>query len=130
VLAGEYAYVSGQVPVRDGKPAFIGKLGAAISIEDGQEAARLCALNGLAALSSSLGSLDRVTRVLKLTAFVASAEGFTEQPQVANGASQLLIDLFGHNARPARAAVGVAELPGGVPVEVEMIALVQSQGRR
>lgn len=120
------AYVSGQVPMRDGQMVYTGKLGAEVSLEDGQEAARICLLNALAALSHSLGSGESVERVLKMTVFVASAPGFSEQPKVANAASQLLIDVFGEEQRPARSAVGVAELPMGCPVEIEVVAAVQT----
>lgn len=129
VRQGPTAYVSGQVPMRDGKLVAKGKLGAEVSVEQGQEAARVCVLNALSALQHSLGATETVERVLKMTVFVASAAGFSDQPQVANGASQLLIDIFGEDQRPARSAVGVAELPLGCPVEVEIIAAIQS-GRR
>ncbi|MCK9521178.1 MAG: RidA family protein [Dehalococcoidia bacterium] len=121
VQTGSLLFVSGQIPVADGKVARRGKCGADVSVEEGQELARLCTLNGLAAVRAHLGTLDRVVRVVRVGGFVASAEGFTEQPLVVNGASQLLIDVFGEEGRHARAAVGVAELPLGVPVEVEFL---------
>ena len=124
VVAGPFAFVSGQVPAADGSPIWSGKLGREVSVEEGQLAARRCALQALAALRAELGSLDRIRRIAKVTVFVASAEGFTEQPKVANGASDLLAEVFGDEGRHARAAVGVAELPLGVPVEVELIAEV------
>ena len=121
VRTGDLLYISGQVPLVDGNLTTRGKLGAGISIEQGQELARRCAINALGIVRKELGSLDRVVRAVKVTGYVASAENFTSQPQVINGASQLLIDVFGEHGRHARAAVGMAELPGGAPVEVEFI---------
>jgi enamine deaminase RidA (YjgF/YER057c/UK114 family) len=120
------AYVSGQLPRVDGGLSAVGKLGAEVSLEQAQEAARLCILHGLACLKQALGSLDAVERVLKLTGFVASASGFTQQPVVIDAASRLLTDLFGENGRHARSAVGVAELPRNSPVEIEMILAVRA----
>jgi enamine deaminase RidA (YjgF/YER057c/UK114 family) len=122
VVAGSFAYVSGQVPLSEGAPLWQGRLGDALDTAAGVEAARRCAVQSLAALRAELGSLDRVRRIVKVTVFVASAPGFGEQPKVANGASDLLAEVFGESGRHARSAVGVAELPLGVPVEVEMIA--------
>ena len=124
VVHGDVAYVSGQVPSKDGQLLVKGKLGDSVTVEEGQMAARQCVLNALAALSGALGSIDRVAQVVKMTVFVASADGFSDQPQVANGASQLLIDIFGMDQRPARSAIGVAELPLGCPVEVEVTAAI------
>lgn len=121
VQSGSLLFVSGQIPLVEGKPAALGKLGEGVSIEQGQELARICTLNGLAIVRGHLGSLDRVVRAVRVGGFVASAAGFTAQPLVVNGASQLLIDIFGEAGRHARAAVGVAELPLGVPVEVEFL---------
>jgi enamine deaminase RidA (YjgF/YER057c/UK114 family) len=120
-VAGGLAFVAGQIPIEDGRVLLAGKLGREVSIEDAQAAARRCALQGLAALREALGSLDRITGVVKLDVFVASAEGFTDQPKVGNGASDVLVELFGDEGRHARAAVGVAELPLGAAVEVAMI---------
>ena len=121
VRTGDLVYVSGQVPLVDGKPSHLGRLGAEVGLEDGVAAARTCAVNVLAALKAELGALARVRRVVKVTVFVASEPGFTDQPKVANGASELLGGVFGEAGRHARAAVGVAALPLGVPVEVEAI---------
>lgn len=118
------AFVAGQVPLDEGTPMATGKLGAEVSLEQGQALARRCALQGVAALQAELGSLDAVKRILKVTVFVASADGFTDQPKVANGASDALAEVFGDAGKHARAAVGVSELPLGVPVEVELIAEV------
>jgi enamine deaminase RidA (YjgF/YER057c/UK114 family) len=119
-LSGKLVVVSGQVSVKDGKPEFVGKLGREISISDGQQAARLCALNILAHLQIACGGdLDRVTRVLRLGGFVNCTADFTNMPQVVNGASDLMVEVFGDAGRHARAAVGVNSLPLGVAVEVE-----------
>jgi enamine deaminase RidA (YjgF/YER057c/UK114 family) len=123
-LMGELAYVSGQTPIVDGEILHPGHLGDQVSVEQGQEAARRCALQALSALKEALGSLDRVRGIVQVTVFVASAPGFTEQPKVANGASDLLVGVFGETGRHARAAVGVAELPLGAAVEVTVLAKV------
>ena len=124
VVAGGLAFVAGQVASSEGKLLFEGKLGEALGVEEGMQAARRCALQAMAALRSALGSLGRVQRIVKLTVFVASAPGFAEQHKVANGASDLFGEVFGELGRHARSAVGVAELPLGAPVEVEAIAEV------
>lgn len=121
VISGSLAFVSGQVAMSEGEVMWPGKAGSDVSVDDATRAARRCALQALAALRAELGSLDRVARMLKATVFVASAPGFTDQPKVANGASDLLADVFGEAGRHARAAVGVAELPLGAPVELELI---------
>jgi enamine deaminase RidA (YjgF/YER057c/UK114 family) len=123
-LVGGQAFVSGQVPLENGLPTAVGKLGADVTIEEGQSAARRCALQALAALRDALGSLDRVRAIARLDVFVASAPGFTDQPKVANGASDVLVEVFGEEGRHARASVGVSELPLGVPVEVAVVAVV------
>lgn len=121
VIAGEFLLVSGQIPVEAGVLRHLGKVGADISIEDAREAARIATVNALAAARSAAGSLDRVDRVARLTVYVASASGFVEQPQVANAASELLRDVFGPECGiGARSAIGVAELPAGACVEVEL----------
>lgn len=121
VVSGNHVYVSGQLPFVDGVLQHTGYLGAEITVEQGYELSRIAALNGLAAIDSVIGSLDRVTQVVKLGGFVASAAGFTQQPAVINGASELLGDVFGKAGLHARAAVGVAELPMGTPVELDLI---------
>jgi enamine deaminase RidA (YjgF/YER057c/UK114 family) len=122
---GNLAYVSGQGPTIKGIPVFTGKVGADLSIEQGQEAARACVLNALSVLHKSIGSLERVKNVVKILGFVASAPGFGEQPKVVNGGSQLLIDVFGEAGRHARSAIGANELPGNIPVEIEFIFEVE-----
>jgi enamine deaminase RidA (YjgF/YER057c/UK114 family) len=124
VRTGSLVYVSGQVPLVDGKPSHLGHLGDDVGVEDGRAAARNCAINELAALKAELGELSQVKRVVKVTGFVASAPGFTDMPQVVNAASELFGEAFGDAGRHARAAVGVAALPLGVPVEVEAIVEV------
>ena len=121
VRTGNLLFVSGQVPFKDGKPILTGKLGAGVSIDDAAALARQCALQALAVVRAELGSLDRVVRVVRVGGFVASAEGFIDHPRVVNGASQLLLDVFGEAGRSARVAIGLAELPFGVPVEVEFL---------
>src|SRR6187402_2782476 len=123
VQSGSYVYVSGQLPLVEGKLPYVGKVGAEVTAEQGAELARLCALNALAAIEALVG-LGRVVKIVKVTGFVASAAGFTGQPAVVNGASQLFGDVLGEQGRHARSAVGVAELPLGAPVEVEVIAEV------
>lgn len=120
-VVGRLAYVSGQVPLVDGRPLHPGKVGDTVTIEQGAEAARRCALQALSALRAALGSLDLVTGIVQVTAFVASGTAFTDQPKVANGASELLVEVFGEAGRHSRVAVGVAELPLGVPVEIAVI---------
>jgi enamine deaminase RidA (YjgF/YER057c/UK114 family) len=121
-VTGGVAYVSGQVPMAEGKLMWEGKLGDDLDVAAGADAARRCAVQVLSVLRAELGSLDRVKGIVKLGVFVASAPGFTDQPKVANGASDLLVEVFGDSGRHARTAVGVPELPLGAPVEVEVVA--------
>jgi enamine deaminase RidA (YjgF/YER057c/UK114 family) len=125
VVHGGIAYVSGQLPKEDGEVRIIGKVGADIDIDAAQQAARICILQGLSCLKAALGTLDRIDRVLKVTGFVASAPGFTQQPRVIDAASSLLAAIFEERGRHARSAVGVIELPRGTPVEIEMIVAVK-----
>jgi enamine deaminase RidA (YjgF/YER057c/UK114 family) len=122
VRSGVYVYTSGQLPTVDGKLPAVGKVGDEVSASD---VARTCALNALAAAASVAGGLDQIRRIVKVTGFVASAAGFSGQPQVVNGASELLLEVFGEDGKHARSAVGVAELPLNAPVEVELIAEVR-----
>lgn len=123
-LMGELAFVSAQIAAEAGAVLHPGHLGAEVSVEQGQESARRCALQSLSALKSALGSLDRVRGIVQVTVFVASAPGFTAQSTVANGASDLLVQVFGEAGKHARAAIGVAELPLGASVEVAVLAKV------
>jgi enamine deaminase RidA (YjgF/YER057c/UK114 family) len=125
LVAGGFAFVAGQVALEDGRPMWTGRLGDELDVPAGAEAARRCALQALSALRHELGSLDRVRRIVRVGVFVASAAGFTDQPKVANGASDLLAQVFGEAGRHARVAVGVSELPLGAPVEVELLAEVE-----
>ncbi|KAA0024472.1 RidA family protein [Antrihabitans cavernicola] len=124
VRSGSFVYTSGQLPMIDGKLQFSGKVGADVSPDDAKAAAQTCALNALAAVHDAVG-LDAVVRIVKVVGFVASAEGFTGQPQVINGASEFLGSVFGDAGVHSRSAVGVSELPLGAPVEVELIAEVR-----
>lgn len=127
VRTGDLVFASGQTPTIDGVLQLEGRLGEAVSLEQGRSAARLAALNCIAEVRGLLGSLDRVARVVKLTGYVASAPGFGQQPAVINGASEVIEEVFGAAGRHARAAVGVAALPGGAPVEVELIVEVRPE---
>jgi enamine deaminase RidA (YjgF/YER057c/UK114 family) len=123
VRSGSFVYTSGQLPMLEGTLAATGKVGAAVSAEQAQDLARMCALNALAAIDALVG-LDAVVRIVKVVGYVASAPDFTGQPAVVNGASLLLGEVFGEAGRHARSAVGVAVLPLDAPVEVELIVEV------
>lgn len=122
--SGNTLYVSGHGPFQDGKLAYRGKVGRELTVEQGYQAARITMLNCLGSVQAALGDLDKVTQILKLLGMVASEEGFSQQPQVINGASDLLVELYGDRGRHARSAVGLFMLPGGMPVEIEMIVEV------
>ncbi len=124
VQTGSYVYTSGQLPMRDGTLILTGKVGDELTAEEGVECAQQCALNGLAAVKSLVGDLSRVVRVVKIVVFVASSAGFTGQPGIANGASDLVGKVFGDAGQHARSAVGVSVLPLDAPVEVEMVVEV------
>ena len=124
VRTGPYVYTAGQLPIVDGQLLATGKVGAGVSVGEASALARTCALNALAAVASVTGGLSAVRRIVKVVGFVASAPDFTEQAQVINGASELLIEVFGEAGRHARSAVGMAVLPRDSPVEVELIAEV------
>lgn len=122
---GNLVMTSGQVPVVKGEMKYVGKVGKDLSEEEAQKAAQVCALNCLAAIKSVTGSLDAIEEVLKLTVFINSADGFTAQPKVANGASELIGKIFGEKGLHVRSAVGVNELPLNAAVEIEMIVRVK-----
>lgn len=124
VKAGNLLFVSGMLPIENGKVAVTGKVGGEVSVEEGRNAARLAALNALAVIEKYAGGFANVRRIVKVTGYINSAPGFTSQPQVLDGASELLSKLFGDDGRHARAAVGVAELPAAAAVEIEMICEV------
>ena len=119
VISKDHAYVSGQISIWNGEVKFMGQLGAGMALEDGKAAARLCGLNIIAQLQAALGDLDRVVRCVKLNVYVNSTADFIEQPKVANGVSDLMVEVFGETGKHARAAIGVAQLPFGVAVEVD-----------
>ena len=123
-VVGDLAWVAAQIPMQDGAVTVVGKVGGEVTIDDANAGARRCALQALAALQAALGTLDRVKGIVKLDVFVASATGFTDHPKVANGASDLMVEVFGDEGRHARAAVGVPELPLGAAVEVALIVQV------
>ena len=119
-------FTAGQLPFENGELRITGKVGDAVSADEAYEAARLCALNGLAAAAAEAGGLNGIGRVVKVTGFVASAPGFNAQPRVVNGASDLIGELFGEAGLHARSAVGVAELPLDSPVEVELVVELEA----
>lgn len=124
VRVGDLLFLSGVLPSRDGQLVMTGKLGAGLSIEQGRQAAQLAVLNALAIIKAEVGSLDHVQRIVKMIGHIASADGFGDQPQVLDGASDLLVSVFGEKGRHARVAVGAAELPRHTPVEIELIVQV------
>ena len=124
VRVGGLLFLSGHGPSRDGKMAYVGKVGRDLSIEEGQQAARLVGLNLLASVRASLGSLDQVKRVVKVLGMVNATDDFGDQPKVMNGFSDLMVEVFGDAGRHARSAVGMGSLPGGIAVEIEMIVEV------
>jgi enamine deaminase RidA (YjgF/YER057c/UK114 family) len=124
VRVGNLLFVAGHGPGREGK-VYLGKLGRELSLEDGYQCARQVGLMLLASVRAALGSLDRVKRLVKVLGMVASAEGFNDQPKVINGFSDLMVEVFGENGRHARSAVGMAELPNRIPVEIELILEVE-----
>lgn len=121
VMADKYVYTAGQLPFINGELMYTGKVGKDVTEAEAQKAAEICMLNCLAAVKGAAGNLDNIERIIKLTAFVSSFEGFTGQPKVANGASELAVKIFGESGKHARSAVGVSELPLNAPVEIEMI---------
>jgi enamine deaminase RidA (YjgF/YER057c/UK114 family) len=122
----DVVYTAGQLPLVNGALRAVGKVDAEVSVDEAVDCARIAALNGLAAVADLTGDLDVITRIVKVVVYVASAPGFTDQPIIANGASQLLRDIFGEAGRHARSAVGVAALPLDAPVEVELVVSVGS----
>ncbi len=124
VQTGNLVYISGQACTVDGKPVFTGKLGSDMTIEQGQEAARIATINCLSLLKAYLKDFSRVKKIVQLIGYVKSAEGFVDQPKVMNGASQLLLDVFGERGAHSRLALGTNELPGGASVELYFIAEV------
>ncbi len=124
IKTGNLVMTAGQLPMVNGKLTFEGKVGSDVSVEDAKEAAKQCAVNCLSVIKAEIGSLDKIKRIVKIAAFVNSADGFTAQPQVANGASEFVVEVFGDAGKHVRSAVGVNELPINAPVEIEMIVEV------
>jgi len=122
---GNLVMTSGQVPLVDGKLKYAGKIGVDVSEEEGQKAAEICALNCLAAIKGVIGNLDKIDEVVKLTVFVNNQDGYSAQPKIANGASELIGKIFGEKGLHARSAIGVSGLPINAPVEIEMIVKVK-----
>lgn len=122
VMVDKFVYTAGQLPMVKGELKFVGKVGKEVTEEDAQKAAEICLLNCLAAVKGAAGDIENIEKIIKLTVFVSSAPGFTGQPKVANGASELVVKIFGDAGKHARSAVGVSELPLNAPVEIEMIA--------
>jgi enamine deaminase RidA (YjgF/YER057c/UK114 family) len=122
VITGKMVFVSGQIPIQDGKIIYAGKVTKDLSIEDAQKASRLCVINALAQLKSELGSLDKISKIIRVSGFVNSPPDFSEQPKVVNGASDLLFEIFGSKGQHTRIAVGVSSLPLNSAVEIDLIA--------
>ncbi|MCK4682466.1 RidA family protein [Candidatus Bipolaricaulota bacterium] len=121
VQSGNLVFCSGQGPYKDGSFAYVGQVGSDVSLDNAYQAARIAALNCLAEIRTVIGSLNRISRVVQIRAFVNSAPDFHDQPKVANGASELILDLFGNAGKHARCALGTSNLPSNIPVEVEMV---------
>jgi enamine deaminase RidA (YjgF/YER057c/UK114 family) len=126
VKVDNLVFTSGQLPIENGVLKIKGKIGSQLNEEEGIKAAEICTLNCLSVIKGVIGSLDKIEQVVKLTAFVNCADYFTSQPKIANGASELLVKIFGDNGKHARSAVGVSELPLDAPVEIEMIVKIKS----
>ena len=125
ILNGNLVITAGQIPIKDGKILYSGKVGKDLSEDEGRKAAEICALNCLSAVKGVIGDLNKIEQVIKLTVYVNSADGFTNQPGVANGASELIERIFGRKGSHVRSAVGVNELPKNCAVEIEMIVKVR-----
>ncbi|MCE2687342.1 MAG: RidA family protein [Rickettsiales bacterium] len=121
IVSGKNIFISGQLPIENGELKYIGKVGANISVEDARKAARICAINILSQLKSACGNLEKVTKCIKLGVFVNSVEDFIDHPAIANGASDLMVEIFAEKGKHARSAVGSSSLPRGVAVEVDAI---------
>ena len=121
VQTGDLLFLTGMMPIENQKPKYIGRIGKELNDKDGKEAARIAAMNALAVIREHLGSLDKVTRVVRISVYMATSGDDVDQPQVANGASELFKDVFGADKMSARLVIGVASLPLGVPIELEVI---------
>ena len=126
VLTGNLAFVSGQIPIKDGKVAFSGKVPVEQSVENAQEAAKLCIITGLAQLNTHFGTLENIKKIIRISGFVNSTSDFSEQPKIINHASDLLFEIFGDSGKHSRVAVGVSSLPLNSTVEIDMIVEVSN----
>ncbi len=126
VVMGNMILTAGQLPLQNGQLLFEGKVGTNVSLEEAVKAAEACAINCLSVIKAETGSLDKINRIVKVTVFVNSSDGFIKQPQVANGASEFLVKIFGEKGKHVRSAVGVNELPMNAPVEIEMMAEIEN----
>jgi len=124
-IVGNLVFCSGQGPIKEDKPVYIGRLGKELTLEEGYEAAKICALNLLSALKSVIGSLDRVDEIVQVRGFINSTLEFTRQPEVINGASDLFVKLFGEKGKHARVAMGTSILPMNISVEIEMVVSIK-----
>jgi len=122
VITDKLAFVSGQIPIKDGKVVYVGKVSEQITIEDAQKAARLCIINALAHLKTELKSLDRISKIVRVSGYVNSSSDFTEQPKIINSASDLLFEIFGQKGQHTRIAIGVSSLPLNSVVEIDLVA--------
>jgi enamine deaminase RidA (YjgF/YER057c/UK114 family) len=122
---GNLIFTSGQGPIKDGKFIYVGKIGGEVSLKEGYESAKICAINCLAAIKSVIGSLDKIDEIIKVKGYVNSTSDFYRQPEVVNGASELIVKIFGKKGKHARSALGTSVLPGNIPVELEMIVKVK-----
>ncbi len=122
---GNLVFTSGQGPIKNGKFIYVGKIGGEVSLKEGYESARICAINCLAAIKSVIGSLDKIDEIVKVKGYVNSTSDFYRQPEVINGASELIVKIFGEKGKHARSALGTSVLPGNIPVELEMIVKVK-----
>ena len=123
--SGNLVFTSGQGPIKDGKFVYVGKVGGEVSLKEGYEAAKICAINCLAAIKSVIGSLDNIDEIVKVKGYVNSTSDFYRQPEVVNGASELIVKIFGDKGKHARSALGTSVLPFNIPVEVEMIVKIR-----
>lgn len=124
-IVGKLVFCSGQGPIKDGKFVYLGRVGKEVSLEEGYEAAKICAINCLAAIKTAIGSLDEIDEIISLRGFVNSSLDFYRQPEVINGASELIVKIFGDKGKHARCALGTSVLPDNIPVEVEMAAKIK-----
>lgn len=125
-IVGNLVFCSGQGPIKEGVPVYIGKVGKELTLEEGYEAAKICALNCLAAIKSVTGSLDNIDEIINIKGFVNSTPDFYRQPEVINGASELMVKIFGEKGKHTRCALGTSVLPNNIPVELEMIVKIKN----